>query len=73
MALTVPLQRIEERAVKADPRKALLTALLFIPFTLGWIVRKAWMALVYMWSAVVAGWHEAAAPRDAPGGIDERA
>ena len=71
MALSIPLERIERQARQADPRTAVLTALLFVPFVLGWIVRKAWMTLVYLWSAVVAGWTEAARPRAAKGGPDE--
>lgn len=63
MALTMPIDRIEERARKADPRRAALTVLLLVPFVLGWAARKTWMALVYVWSAVVAGWQEAARPR----------
>lgn len=71
MALSIPLDQIEERARTSDPRKALLTAVLFIPFVLGWTVRKAWMALVYLWSAVVAGWQDAARPRATGGDSDE--
>lgn len=71
MALTVPLRRIEERAVKADPRKVLLTLLLIVPFMLGWIVRKVWMALVYLWSAVVAGWQDAGRPRVTEGSAED--
>ncbi|MER7126758.1 hypothetical protein [Micrococcus luteus] len=71
MALSVPLERIEQQARQADPRRAALAVVLFLPFLAGWIVRKAWMSLVYLWSAVVAGWHEAGRPR-AEGGHDER-
>lgn len=71
MALTVPIERIEERAVKADPRRALLAALLFLPFALGWLARKTWMALVYLWSALAAGWQEAGQPRVAEGPADD--
>lgn len=71
MALSIPLERIEQQAQQADPRKAVLTAALLLPFLLGWIVRKAWMTLVYLWSAVAAGWTEAARPRAAKGGPDE--
>lgn len=67
MALTVPIEAIEARAATADPRKAILTVLLFIPFMLGWLLRKAWMALVYLWSAAAAGWQEAGRPRAAEG------
>lgn len=70
MALSIPLERIEERARKSDPRKALLTALLLVPFVLGWFVRKTWMALVYLWSAVMAGWQDAARPRPAEDGAE---
>lgn len=63
MALTVPLERIEEKAVKADPRRAVLVVLLFLPFLIGWIARKIVLALAYAWSSVVAGWQEAARPR----------
>ncbi|GAB1823564.1 hypothetical protein [Herbidospora sp. RD11066] len=70
MALSIPLEEIEERARTADPRKALLTALLLVPFALGWTVRRAWMALVYLWSAIVAGWQEAARPRAAEDGAE---
>ncbi len=65
MALSIPLDRIEEQARTADPRTALLTAVLLIPFVLGWTARKAWMILVYLSSAVVAGWQDAARPRAA--------
>lgn len=70
MALTVPIEAIEARAVKADPRKASLTVLLFIPFLLGWLLRKAWMTLVYLWSAAAAGWQEAGQPRPTEDGSE---
>jgi len=70
VAVTVPIERIEERARSADPRRVLLTVLLFVPFALGWLARKVWMALVYVWSAVVAGWQEAARPRAGEGGAE---
>lgn len=70
MALIVPIEAIEKRAQEADPRRAVLTFVLAIPFLLGWIVRKAWMALVYVWSAVAAGWQDAGRP-SAPEGSAE--
>jgi hypothetical protein len=63
--LTVPIEAIEANARQADPRRAVLAMLLFIPFVLGWILHKTWMALVYLWSAAVAGWQEAGRPRTA--------
>ncbi|MEV4096957.1 hypothetical protein [Streptosporangium saharense] len=71
MALSIPVERIERQAREADPRRAVLTALLFVPFALGWLARRAWMGLVYLWSAVVAGWQEAARPHVVEGGSDE--
>mgnify|MGYP006976779523 CR=1 FL=1 len=68
MALTVPLDRIEERTRTADPRRVLLTLLLVVPFVLGWLACKTWLAMVYLWSAVVAGWQAAARPRVSEGG-----
>lgn len=68
--LSIPVERIETKARQADPRKALLTVLLFVPFALGWLARKTWMALVYICSAVVAGWQDAGRPRGADGGAD---
>lgn len=67
MALTVPLERIESRARASDPRKALLTVLLFVPFAVGWLARKCWMAAVYTYSAIVAGWQDAGRQRDTGG------
>jgi hypothetical protein len=61
--LSIPLERIEDKARQADPRKVALTVLLFIPFVLGWGARKTWMTLVYLCSALVAGWQEAGRPR----------
>ncbi len=71
MALSIPLERIEEQARTADPRRALLTAVLLLPFALGWTARRAWMALVYLWSAIVAGWQDAARPRAAEDGSEK--
>lgn len=68
MALTVPLDQIEAKAREADPRRALLAALLTVPFVLGWLARRTWMALVYLGSAVVAGWQEAGRPGASEGG-----
>jgi len=70
MAVTMPIEAIEERARTADPRRALLTVLLAVPFVLGWLTRKAWMAAAYVWSAVVAGWQEAGRPRAVEGGTE---
>jgi hypothetical protein len=71
MLSTIPFDDIERRARQARPGLALLTALTFIPFALGWIVRKAWMGLVWLWVASVAGWREAGGDRenDAAGGV----
>lgn len=71
MALTVPVEAIEERAAKADPRRALLAALLLPFFVAGWVARKTWMACVFAWSAVAAGWQDAARPAVAEGDSDE--
>lgn len=70
MALTVPVEAIEERAAKADPRRALLAVLLLPFFIVGWVARKAWMALVFAWSAVVAGWQDAGRPAPAESDAD---
>lgn len=64
MALTLPIERIEERARAADPRRVLLTVLLAVPFVLGWLAGRAWLALAYVWSAVIAGWQAATARRE---------
>lgn len=71
MALTVPIEAIEARAQEADPRTAILTLLLFFPFALGWTIRKAWMSLVYVWSAVAAGWQVAGRPATPEGSDDD--
>jgi hypothetical protein len=70
LTLQVPVEAIEARARQADPRRALLAVLLLVPFALGWVARWAWMAAVYVWSAVVAGWQEAGRPRPAEGGAE---
>jgi hypothetical protein len=67
----VPVEAIEQRAVKADPRRALLKALLLIPFVLGWLAHKAVLTVSYTWSAVVAGWQEAGRLQKPEGGSDE--
>jgi hypothetical protein len=51
---------VREQAAKADPAKALLTALALVPFVLGYVValvvRTAWTVLAWTWAAVVVGW-----------------
>ena len=70
MALTVPIEAIEQRAVKADPRRALLKVLLLIPFMLGWLARKTVLTVSYTWSAVVTGWREAGRPHTSEDGSE---
>lgn len=71
--LTIPVERIEQRARQARPGKALLTLLVTVPFAVGWAARKVWLGAAFMWLAVGTGWREAgdaapAAARDPFGG-----
>lgn len=57
--LTIPIDDIEERARQARPGLAILTAITFVPFLLGWLGRKTWMGVVFLAYAVLAGWRAA--------------
>lgn len=61
--LNIPVEQINAEARKLDPVKVALTALVLVPFLLGWTARKVWLLLAWTWTAVLAGWREAGRPR----------
>lgn len=61
--LTIPLERISTEARKVDLARVLLTILLTVPYVLGWIARKTWLLLVFLWSAAKVGWQDAGSPK----------
>lgn len=62
MALTVPVGRIQTEARQLDPVKVLLTLIAVIPFALGWVAGKTWMAFAWLLVAVRVGWQQARDP-----------
>lgn len=73
--LTIPVDRISERARQASLRKGMLAAarllaafLVGIPYALGWTVSKLWLGLTIAWVAAGEGWRDAARSRSARGG-----
>ncbi|WP_431920472.1 hypothetical protein [Nonomuraea jabiensis] len=61
--LTIPVDRIEQRARQANAGRALKTAVVAIPYAIGWAARKTWMGLAYGWTAIAAGWEAAGEER----------
>jgi hypothetical protein len=59
MLPAIDVDEITERARQARPAHALLTALTFIPFLLGWTARQIWVGLTFTWTAVRVGWRAA--------------
>ncbi|MBB5776227.1 hypothetical protein [Nonomuraea jabiensis] len=56
---TIPVEEITERARQAHPGRALLTAIVLVPWLLGWSLRKLWLGLTILWQAATVGWHDA--------------
>lgn len=67
MAMTIPVERIDTEARQLDPVKVLLTVIAAIPFVLGWIVGKTWLALAWLLTAARVGWQVARGPGAAEG------
>jgi len=65
MAMNTALERIDAEARQLDPSRVLLTILAAIPFVIGWLLGKGWLAVAWLWTAAVVGWREARAPRAA--------
>jgi hypothetical protein len=67
-ALTLTVDRINERAGQVDWRKVALVALMVLPFALFYaarlVVRAAGWALAWLWAAGLEGW-TAAGPKRA--------
>lgn len=55
--------QVREEARRLDPAKVLLTALLLLPFALGWLagalVRAVWAVLSTTWAALAVGFRTA--------------
>lgn len=55
--------QVRAEAKKLDPVKALLTALMVVPFVLGWLaaqtVRLFWFVAAFVWTAALIGWRTA--------------
>ena len=56
VTLSIPVGQISEDARRLNPAKVALTILLALPFLIGWVARVVWLALAFLWSAVVYGW-----------------
>jgi hypothetical protein len=69
VAQRVPLDRIEDRARRARPGRAVLTVVAAALFGLGWLAFRAcalsWLAVAWCGSAVIEGWQSAKAARQA--------
>jgi uncharacterized membrane protein YedE/YeeE len=69
VAQRVPLDRIEDRARRARPGRAVLTVIAAVLFGLGWLAFRAcalsWLAVAWCGSAVIEGWQSAKAARQA--------
>jgi hypothetical protein len=79
VALTIPVERISERARRVDVRKGLLAVarllaavLVGIPYVLGWTISKVWLGLTIAWVAFGEGWRDAGQARAAKGGRTRR-
>jgi hypothetical protein len=77
MALTIPVEEISAEARQVDVRKALFAAarllwtlVLAVPYALGWTLRKVWLGLVMLRTALVIGWREAGRTSTAKDGED---
>lgn len=74
-AFTATLDRAVTSAraevARVDKVQVLLTLAIVVPFLVGWLVRKAWVAAwaigSWLYAAVLVGWR-AAAPRSDGGG-----
>jgi hypothetical protein len=69
VAQRVPLDRIEDRARRARPGRAVLTVVAAVLFGLGWLAFRAcalaWLALSWCGCAVIEGWQSAKAAQRA--------
>lgn len=70
MALTIPVEEISATARRADVRRALLaaarllwTALLAVPYVLGWAAHKVVLGAAMLWTAAAVGWRDAGVAR----------
>lgn len=70
--VTIPLERISAEARQINLAKVLLTILLTVPYVLGWVARKTWLFLAFLWSATKLGWRDAGSPKTTEAGTDER-
>lgn len=66
MALSIPVDRIGEKAQTLAPGKVLLTVLIAILYVPGWVAGKLWLALAWMGTAVMVGWQDARPARVEP-------
>lgn len=57
--MSVPVDEITERARKVSFGRALLTFFASLLYAAGWLVAKAWLALVWCAIAVQVGWRDA--------------
>jgi hypothetical protein len=67
VALTIPVERIGDKARTAEPGKVLLTVLVAVLYVPGWVAGKLWLALAWAGAAVMVGWQDARRPRVEPG------
>jgi hypothetical protein len=70
-ALSVRLTRVNARAAAVDWRRALLVALMLLPFGLFFaarlIVRAVGWVLAWLWAAGIEGWEAAGPKREGAG------
>lgn len=57
--VAVPVDEISERARKVSFGRSLLTFVASVLYAFGWLVSKAWLALVWCAIAVHVGWRDA--------------
>lgn len=60
----VPVDRITTQARDVHFGRTVLTIIAAVFFSLGWIVAKVWLAVVWCAVAVKVGWAEARTPRN---------
>lgn len=68
----VPVDRITTQARDVRFGHTVLTVIAAVFFSLGWMVAKVWLAIVWCAVAVKVGWQEARYPTNERSRADER-
>lgn len=53
-------ERVRRESARIDPGMALLSALMLVPFVLGWLVGAVWTVVAIAWAAVAEGFRSGA-------------